>query len=178
ISLPPEIKDDALALRNRLLHFRFEQFFKIRTDSAAAIEGVEPRLNQMALPLLSLVDEPVLRAEIEAMLVAQYTDAQQDRRESPEGHVLSATLAVLGGGNTMHAAIRDIAAHFDAVHCTDYGGPVKYKWIGYMLRSRFGVRTRKSNGIYVVPNTERGKLEAIGRRYGIATDEPAPNAMK
>lgn len=176
ISLPQEVKDDALALRNRLLHFRFEQFFKIKTDSAAPIEGIEPRLNQMALPLLSLVDEPDLRAGIEAMLVAQYADAQQDRRDSPEGHVLSATLAAFGESSTTHAAVRDIAVRFNAAHCADYGGPVKNRWLGYMLRSRFGVRTRKSNGIYVVPNTERGKLEAIGRRYGIVIGEPDTNA--
>ena len=71
ISLPPEMRDEALALRNRLLHFRFAEFFKIKTDASVFIDGVEPRLNQMALPLLSLVEEPGLRAEIEAMLVAR-----------------------------------------------------------------------------------------------------------
>jgi len=169
VLLPPAMKEEALELRNRLLHFRFVEFFNIKTDSAALIEGVESRLNQIAQPLLSLVDDLALRGDIEAMLRAEYEDAQRERRDSAAGGVLAAALAVFSDSTNGNAPIRDIAERFNAEHCADYGGPVRNQWIGYMLRTRFSVKTHKSNGNYVVPASERQKLEAIGRRYGIAS---------
>ena len=57
IHMPKEMKAEALALRNRLLHFRFCNFFAIKADPAVLMAGVEPRLNQTASSLLSLVDD-------------------------------------------------------------------------------------------------------------------------
>jgi arylsulfatase A-like enzyme len=42
------MKDEALALRNRLLHYRFCHFFEIKTDTSVLMDDVEPRLNQTA----------------------------------------------------------------------------------------------------------------------------------
>ncbi len=39
IHLPPSLKAEALELRNRLLHFRLCEFFKIKTDTGALIDG-------------------------------------------------------------------------------------------------------------------------------------------
>jgi hypothetical protein len=57
IQLPNSLKDEALALRNRLLHFRLTDLFTIASDPERAIVGIEPRLNQTALSLLSLMDD-------------------------------------------------------------------------------------------------------------------------
>ena len=59
ISQPDDLKEEALALRNRLLHFRFCHLFKTKPDPNALLAGVEPRMNQIVLPLLSMVDDPV-----------------------------------------------------------------------------------------------------------------------
>src|ERR1700761_3692660 len=68
IQLPPTLKAEALELRNRLLRFRFCELGKIKTDTSALIDGVEARVNQSALSLLSLIEEPGLRAEVQAWL--------------------------------------------------------------------------------------------------------------
>ncbi len=171
IHLPPEMKAEALALRNRLLHFRFAEFFNIKTNPAVLIDGADPRLNQMALSLFSLVDDASVRAELQGMLLAQNADAMTERRESLEGDILSAAIAVFSEGSGGHAAIRDIASRFNAERRADYGGPVPNRWVGHVLRTRLGIKTRKSNGIYVVPVDERPKLDAMAERYGIAVDE-------
>jgi hypothetical protein len=49
IQLPPALKAEALALRNRLLHFRFCEHARIKSDPSALVKGIEPRLNQTAL---------------------------------------------------------------------------------------------------------------------------------
>jgi hypothetical protein len=171
IHLPPSWTDEALALRNRLLHFRLAEFFKITTDASALTAGADPRLNQTALSLLSLVDDPQERADMQAALMRQFANDQEDRRESAEGYVLAAAVAAfkqVKPGQSI--GVRDIADRYNRDHCNDIGRSVSNKWVGYMLRVRLGIRTYKSNGNYVISDMERGKLETIAIRYGIATD--------
>jgi hypothetical protein len=71
IQLPPALKTEALELRNRLLHYRFCEFSRIKSDTSALVKGIEPRLNQTALSLLSVIDDPTLRADVQTWLISQ-----------------------------------------------------------------------------------------------------------
>jgi hypothetical protein len=108
IYLPKAMKEEALALRNRLLHFRLSEFFRIETDPTALMKGVEPRLNQTALSLLSLVDDPSLRLRLQAYLKETNTQALHDRQQTPEASVLSAAMAVFAVSKKWAVSVRDI----------------------------------------------------------------------
>ena len=167
IHLPPSLKTEALELRNRLLHFRLSEFFKIKTDASALIEGIEPRLNQTALSLLSLVDDPPIRSEIQAWLVAQNDLKLADRRATPEAGVVAALVEAFAASEKHHVLLRTVMDKFNDDHEIEYGYPMTAKWIGYMVRVRLGIATHKSSGMYVVPASERAKVEALRVRYGI-----------
>tara|TARA_R110002124_G_scaffold153244_2_gene320286 strand:- start:21498 stop:22826 length:1329 start_codon:yes stop_codon:yes gene_type:complete len=170
IHLPSTFKAEALELRNRLLHFRFAEFFNVKTDPAVLMQGVPPRLNQMALSLLSLVDDPITRSDIQAFLIDKNADQQLERRESTEGSLIAATIAGFAEKGSTHASLRDIAERFNAERCLERGGLVSNKWLGHALRNRLGLRTTKSGGIYVVPVSEYPKLVVIAHRYGVRID--------
>ena len=167
IHLPKGWKDEALALRNRLLHFRFSEFFKINTDTTALMEGVSPRLNQTALSLLSLVDDAALRAEIQRSLVDADEEAARVRQEASEARVLAAVLATFAANEGAPAAVSEITRRFNEEHSADYGGPMTPRWIGEALRKRLHLQTRKTNGAYVIPATELPKLDGLALRYGL-----------
>lgn len=173
IHLPPAFKAEALELRNRLLHFRFAEFFNVETDPAVLMRSVEPRLNQMALSLLSLVDDPAVRSDIQASLIAKNADQRFDRRESVEGSLIAAAMAVFAEKSGTHASLRDIAEKLNKERCAEGSGPVSNKWLGYVLRQKLGLRTAKSGGIYVVPASEYPKLVAMARRYGVGSNDAA-----
>jgi hypothetical protein len=59
---------------------------------------------------------------------------------------------------------------FNDEHEAEYGYPMTAKWIGYMLRIRLKIATRKSGGIYIVPASERPKVEALRARYGLPSN--------
>jgi len=61
IHLPASLKEDATALRNRLLAWRFHARHRVGPDPSRLVPGIEPRRNQTALALLSLVDDPATR---------------------------------------------------------------------------------------------------------------------
>ena len=171
IHLPPEFKEEALALRNRLLHFRLCEFFKVKVDPSALVPGVSPRLNQMALPLLSIIDDADVKDDIKRMLSEQHTAELMERRESILGALLASVVTVVMRGRQGTVSIRDVAAQFNVDHCADFGGPVSNRWVGHMLRTRLDVKTRKSKGIYILCEDEPKRLLAIAMRFGIeATD--------
>jgi len=167
IQLPASLKADALELRNRLLHFRFCEFFKIKTDPSALVDGIEPRMNQTAVSLLSLVDDLVVRAKIKAWLVAENERAKAERRATAEAGVVAALTKACAQAPKHHVLVRAVTAHFNDAHEAEYGHPMTAKWIGYMLRVRLGISTHKSSGVYVIPASERPKIEALRARYGL-----------
>jgi hypothetical protein len=165
ISLPPAFHDEALALRNRLLHFRFCHLFSIKPDLGVAIAGVEPRMNQIAMPLLSLVDDPDLRAEIGARFMREQAERTDQRQESMEGRVVAILKEVAATAETIPVSIGAITDRFNAVHGSDYGYSISYKWIGRIVRKNLRIATRRTNGVYVVPASEFSKIEALSARY-------------
>jgi hypothetical protein len=162
VSLPPAFKDEALALRNKLLHFRCCALFDTKIDPGAALTGVEPRMNQIALPLLSMVDDTALRTEIGAALVAEYQDRRENRRNTLEARVLSAVKDCIGDSEPV--SVGTITNCFNAAYAVEYG-PVSCRSVGYVIRTRLRIATRKSNGLYVIPISEYPKIEALCVRY-------------
>lgn len=162
---PPELHREALDLRNRLLHFRFCEYFAIKTDTAALLQTADARLNQMTLALMSVVDDAEAREAMRRAFLAQQEETVHIRRERPEASVLEAALSVFATATGSDVPVREIAAAYNASF-TDMG-PVSNRWIGSMLRTKLGLRTRKTRGTYVVALSEREKLGAAARRYGI-----------
>jgi hypothetical protein len=165
ISQPSTLRDEALALRNRLLHFRFCQLFNTKPDPSALIAGVEPRVNQIALPLLSLVDDMALRAEIAARLRHEHAQHMNQRRETIDARVLAILQEAFGATDGEPVSIGVVANRFNALHEAEYGQPVSDKWIGHVVRKSLRLTTRKSNGVYIVPASEKPKIDALSARY-------------
>lgn len=171
ISLPATFKAEALALRNRLLHFRFCHLPGIEPDSGEPIEGIEPRMNQMVLPLLSLIDDPTLASGVRDYLLAKSARKQEERRNAVEGRMLAAILSAIAEVHGQPVSVGAIAEKFNSVQAGDYRHPVSRKWIGHVIRRKLRLITQKSNGIYVIPLSELSKVEALASSYGIARDE-------
>jgi len=172
ITTPEALKDEALTLRNRLLHYRLCHLFDTKPDPSTALEGVEPRINQIALPLLSLVDDPGLREEIGNLLLSEQIQRVTRRKDSVEGRVY-ALLREAFDSSDGPVSVGTIADRFNAAHASKYGQPLSHKTIGGVIRKGLRLSTRKSNGVYVVPLSEQPKIDALTARF---SDEPASSA--
>lgn len=169
LTLPRSFKAEALALRNRLLHFRLCEYFNIGPEPRALLSGVMPRLSQSALPLLSLADNKETQANIEALFAVQVDSLHAQRQAAPEVGVLTALAdAFAASPGAPMIAIRDVAARLNATRAIDFDAPASSKWVGYVLRVRLGLVTRKSNGVYGVPIHERRKLDGLFARFGLS----------
>jgi hypothetical protein len=167
IHLPPSFKSEALALRNSLLAWRFRSRFSVGPDPSRMASGVAPRYRQSSLALLSLVDDPALRAEIARELVGEEARVLQERADTLEAAMLGALLDVFATAHTPHAPIGDVVTRFNATAAEELGRPMTNKWVGGFIRKRLRLATLKTNGVYVVPASERARAKALAERFGV-----------
>jgi hypothetical protein len=168
VSLPMGLAAEALALRNKLLAWRFAARFAVGPDPSRLVAGIEPRLNQTALALLSLVDDASLRARIGDELVGEEARVLQERASSLDATMLVAVQEAFNASAAGTASVSSIAEAFNRRASADVGKPVSNKWVGVFLRQRLRLATMKSRGVYVLSLTERAKVEALAVRFGVA----------
>lgn len=164
IHMPAAMRDEAQALRNDLLAWRFRARHAVGSDATRLIEGAEPRLNQTALALLSLVDNEAARDRIKAVLLHEYEAVCADRSESLEAAMLVALVEAFEGTQASGVPVNEIAIRFNARVEADLGQPMTNKWVGSFLRTRLHLKTMKTSGVYAVPRTERRRIDALAVR--------------
>ena len=161
IQLPDSLKAEALELRNRLLHFRLTNLLAIKCDPSRLIANIDPRLNQTALSLLSLVDDVSLREGFSGMLRAKQAKIVAVRARSPEARTLAVITAAFQNPKCATVSLREIA---DAVNENgdELDDVISARQIGYVLRAK-SIPLRKSNGAVVL---ERSAVAAMEARSG------------
>jgi len=165
IHLPDAFKAEALALRNKLLHFRIVERGGIALDPTAMDAAMVPRLKQIAIPLLTLVDDITLRSEIAVELARQYEAIPARRAESLEARVASVLHHSFERNSRTYVALREVADTVNEQYGDEAGEVVTSKVVGSILRKRLDIKTSRRGGNYVVPSTEKKKVEMLNNEF-------------
>lgn len=168
INLPDSFKDEARELRNKLLLYRFHRRMDVKLDESLVDPRLEPRLNQILLPLLSVVSDPDLRIELRTMALEAQLSLVADRGLLVEAQVLELLAELMVGSERSVVPVADIVTTFIERYGFEYERPITNRWIGSILRKRLNIKTYKSHGIYVVPTGDRSKIEMLCTRYGVS----------
>jgi len=106
--LPENFKQETQILRNKLLLWRFRNLKNAKINLDLEIKGVESRINEIIVPIASVVNSDVLRKDIEELAREQQEDLKQQRQSTREGEVLKAICDIgLHGRDIEPADIRD-----------------------------------------------------------------------
>jgi hypothetical protein len=174
IHTPEDLKAEALVLRNKLLAWRFAARHSVGPNPSRLVPGIEPRLNQTALALLSIIDDEAVRGRIGQALAGEEARVLQERATSLEAAMLAGLLEAFAMPETSHVTVSDATQRFNQRACSDLGKPMTNKWVGGFLRNRLRLTTMKTGGVYVVQRTELAKIEALAHRYGLTNNETKP----
>lgn len=169
INLPSTHKQEALNLRNKLLLFRFRNFKKCAPNEALVDRRIEPRLNQIFVPLLSIIEDDKPREELKALAWQINKDFISDRGMETEAQILELIRDLLDAGEK--CSVKNITSWFTDKHGDDYERKITPKWIGRIVRKNLQLRTRKSEGVFVLDDLERPKLERLYEKYGIGAKD-------
>ena len=161
---PESLSEEALHLRNRLLGWRFAARASIAPDPARALAGASPRLNQVALALLSLVDDAAVRDRIATHLAAADEPCAREA-ESLDARLVRVVHRAFLAAVSPQVSIAHVTEKFNNSLDSFYI-PYTAKAVGAMVR-RLGLSTTKSRGVYVLSQSERAKVAALALRMGI-----------
>jgi hypothetical protein len=171
INLPVQHKLEALELRNKLLLFRFRNLNKHQLSESLVDRSIEPRLNQIFAPLLSIIDDPEVRKSLRELARQYNRELVNDRGLDTEAQILEVIQSLLALPETSLVSLADITRRFTEMYGEEYERKITNKWIGSIVRKKLNLKTHKSNGIYVIPIEELPKLKRLYEKYGVNLDE-------
>ena len=175
INLGDRYKEEALVLRNKLLLFRFHNRSRRVPTELLVDRTIEPRLNQIFVPLLTIIDDEAARADLQDLARQYNRELIADRGMDTEAQVLE-IIRELADSYGSRVTIKDITRIFGERYGLEYDRKVSTRWIGYVVRRRLMLTTHKSHGTFVITPSELQKLGRLYEKYGIKmeTDEDDP----
>jgi len=167
INLPESQKEEALHLRNKLLLFRLRNLRKPRTLEGTVDRSLEPRLNQIFSPLLSIIDDRKAREDLKELARRYNRELVSDRGMETEAQLLEVIRDLAASSASGSLTVKEITSLFADRHGEDYERKVTAKWVGFLLRKKLSLRPWKSHGVFVIPVSESPKLAHLYEKYGI-----------
>jgi len=168
IHLPKEFYKEALTIRNMLLMFRFKHYGQIEVNPKLAIEGVEARVNQILLPVLSLVDDKDVLKDITAFGKQYGQQIKESRGEDLQAEVLKILVNMVK--NKQILSNKYIAEELNKNRDTNNGeykiSPAK---IGRLNSTYYSFQTRKINGTTQIIWDSK-KAVQLCQRYSVDYD--------
>ncbi len=160
--LPNCFYSEALALRNKLLRWRFDNFLRIQSDESQLL-ALEPRLTQIGAPLYSVSTDANFRAELVQFLNEQ---AEDDREVRPAAIIAEAISQLFEEAGFSPATLR-VQAVSDRANFVrqDWGAAIEAftpKGTGGLIRA-LGFPTRKGNTGFKFTLTESQLADLIAR---------------
>jgi hypothetical protein len=178
INLPEAQRQEAQQLRNKLVMFRFRAFKTVNPTPEILDAALEPRLNQIFSPLAAVIDDQEVRDELRTIARQNSARLKAERAASMDAQVLTVIRHLVETCARSSVSIKDIAELFSRAYAKEYERPVTHRWLGHLVRRKLNLVTHKSHGNFVIPLSEKPKLERLFQRYGVTTEDAAALEMR
>jgi hypothetical protein len=167
INLTADYKREALALRNELLTFRFRNFGKRRIDPALVDRSIEPRLAQVFVPLLSVIEDAGAHQALRGVAREYNRELVADRGMDVEAQVLEIIQELQALNDGAGIPIKEIASRFIEQHGEEFERKVTPHWIGQIIRRKLQLKTERRREGYVIAASEEVKMARLFAKCGI-----------
>lgn len=169
--IPRNLRDgfyeEARELRNKLLMWRFKNYHKEFSFDEAPIEGIHPRLHQIIIPLLSIIESETMKDSLKEFIRNYNEELTTDRGLSRESDIIFAILKFEYDSKKKEATVGEIA---DAMNwdIADLADKLTPKKIGWYLRAKLQLKTYKTRRGFVLEiEKNRERLNFWKERFGI-----------
>ncbi len=163
-NIPDSFWDEALEIRNKLLMFRFRNKGKGKIKPELENREIEPRLNQIAIPLMSIIEDREIIKEIQQHIKEYNEKIKTDRTLGYSYQILDAICELLDDGY-FRPTIHQVAEKFNKD--LSISEAITSKKMGYLIRKTLDLKTERTRDGYVVSESNKGKIEILRKRYGI-----------
>lgn len=165
INLPEKQKEEAQILRNKLLMYRFQTLEHVRVNKTLVDPGLSPRLNQILVPLLSIIEDETLRKEIRDAAHELEKELRAEKSSMPEGELLGLLVEMINDSALAYIPLSEITSLFIERYGAGYDRPITNRYIGHLLRKKLHLFTYKRHGVFVLSIAEKDKILVLAERY-------------
>lgn len=168
--LPAEFKDEAQDLRNKLMMFRLRNYFDTEVDPSLEMSELDSRLNQVALPILSITKDPETLEMVKSSLKNMQNKINTRKQDQEPAIVLRALVALLKEGAT-DLPYKLVASKINEQqgNLSEYKDVLTPRRIGRINSSNLDLETYLSGGITKIrytPNNVK-QIQDLARKYSI-----------
>jgi len=168
INLPLTFWDEARAIRNRLLTWRLKRYHNTKLMEDIPNLPVEPRLAQIMIPILSIINDSAIKDEFIDFMQKQNQRMIEERGETFEGKIARAICELWNEQPT--ELIRTMRITDKANKLLDNPDfKLSARKVGHIIRKTFNLAALRDNhGYYLEPSSHNlEKLINIANKYGI-----------
>lgn len=183
LSLPRERFDaEALALRNRLLAWRFANYGRIAIDPRLADVHLEDRFNQIGLTLLAISPTAETRKIIVDALTTQQGAVAADRSDTFAGEVFEIVLARLNAGvveirpGEVANEINRRKASVEGVGIDKLKDKMTAHFAGKILCKDLELRRLPKDSEGARYAIDKSRVEQLASRFGVPPGETSPRS--
>ncbi len=166
-TLDEDFYEGAQNIRNKLLMWRLDNYFKPIERRQDLIEGIHPRLNQIVMPLFSIIKDENVRENLKTFIIKYNTELVSDRGLTWESDIVFAILKLEYERVLSELTMKDIAEEVNRE--MDFREEtLSAKKVGWYLRKKLYLKTeKKRKGFVLMIEKNRKRLDSWKERYGI-----------
>ncbi len=166
-TLDDNFYEEALDIRNKLLMWRLKNYFEPIDRRKDIIEGIHPRLNQIVIPLLSIIKDSSIREHLISFIVKYNSDLIADRSLSWESDIVFAVLKLEYETKANEITVKQITEEVNRViDISD--DTLQARKVGWYLRTKLQLKPYKTRQGFVLSfNQNQKRLDMWKERYGI-----------
>lgn len=167
IRLGDGFREETLTLRNRLLMWRFRNYYRPLQFDDKPIEGLPPRMQQIIMPLLAIVPSDQIRDTLIAHARRYAAELVADRGLSWESEVILAILRLHQRTPGLDGlTVKEISGEVNSE--MDLGESLSARKVGWILRSKLQLKPeRTSRGFVLSLSKNRERLAYWREKLGI-----------
>lgn len=152
---------ESLEIRNKLTLWRFRNFGKKRINEAFRLPNVEDRINQIMLPLASIIEDEMIMAEYAGLIMGMQKRIVSDRTLSFEYNI---ALAIVSLFKNRPLSIKEITAQANLE--LDSQDKIRNSLVGKIMKNKFGFEAQHTNKGNAINITEED-VKYLQTRYAI-----------
>lgn len=170
-TLNDEFYFEAETLRNKLLMWRLKNYFEPIEKYEEVIDGIHPRLNQIVIPLLSIIKDKKIREQLITFIIKYNGELVAERGFSLESDIVFAILKleheIFDGCVTTKQITDEVNKNIDNTY--DKLNPKK---VGWYLNKKLQLKSsRMRRGFVLSFNENRKRLDMWKERFGITDSD-------
>lgn len=166
-TLDENFYQDAEKIRNKLLMWRLKNYFEPIDRREDLIEGIHPRLNQIVMPLLSIIKDNAIREHLKTFIVKYNTDLVADRGLSWESDIVFAIFKLEYETKANQVTVKQITDEVNReIDISD--DTLQPRKVGWYLRTKLQLKPYKTRKGFVLSfKDNRKRLDMWKERFGI-----------